>query len=177
MGCQSELGGNTGVIWIVDTQDDLNHILKTGTTAPYIAILKRDQFNRKNLLDFKSNYPDRVSGVVYLDINHDDSKLRNVSFSPEDRCPNRYSGLYVNDTQYGDCKQNLWNPESPISGLIYDDIPYPIFLIDDKPSIDDIETCFKTHNLIKGEESKIPTLYVACNWTVSCWPQSIQKLV
>lgn len=154
MGCSSELGGNLGIVWIVRDDGDLEHILKTGPTPPYVAILARDHFTRKNLLEFKEN-TDRVSGVVFLDSNHEDSKSRSSPFSPDDVCPNRYSGLYVNDTQYDQCKQNSWQRESPISGILYDDIPYPIFLINDKKSTDDIESCFKDHNIIHNEDSTV----------------------
>lgn len=148
------MGGNTGVIWIVETDNDLAHVLETGPTPPYIVILKREHYTRKNILDFK-NRLDRVAGVVFLDLDHDDSKLRSIPFSPEDRCPNRYSGLYANDSKYGDCKQNLWIPESQISGLLYDDIPFPIFLIKEKKSVDDIESCFKDYNIIKNDDKSM----------------------
>lgn len=158
VGCSSELGGNLGVVWIVEEQVDLDHVLKTGPTPPYIAVLNRIHYTRKNLLQFKAN-PDRVAGVVLL---YDDSKSRSDPFSPEDTCPNRYSGLYVNDTQYGDCKQNHWIRETPISGLLYDDIPYPIFLIDEKKSIDDLRSCFGSNNIKKGTERTQDT-YPLCS--------------
>lgn len=161
MGCTSELGGNFGVLWIVDEQKDLDHILKTGPTPPYIVVLRREHYTRKNLLDFKDALH-RVTGVIFLDGNHEDSKSRSQAFSPEDRCPNRYAGLYVNDTQYAQCKQNLWQQESPISGLLSEDIPFPIFLINEKKSIDDIETCFTNNNLAKGSARKQDT-YPLCS--------------
>lgn len=147
VGCSSELGGNFGIVWIVDTQDDIQHILRNGPTPPYIAVLRRNLYSRKILLNFKQ-YPDRVSGVVFLDVDHGDSKLRTSPFSPDDVCPNRYSGLYANHTKFSECKQNVWQKESPISGLLYDDIPYPIFLINEKKSIDDIKNCFNNNNVI-----------------------------
>lgn len=147
------------MVWVVENQSDLDHILKSGPTPPYIAVLKHDQYNRKNLLQFKTNL-NRVSGVVLL---YDGlSNSRTDAFSPEDTCPNRHSGLYVNDTQYGDCKQNQWIKESPISGLLYEDIPYPIFLIDEKKSIDDIQSCFKNNNIAKGTERTQDT-YPLCS--------------
>lgn len=152
MGCTSDLGGNFGIVWIVQDQPDLDHILKNGPTPPYMAILGRTFFTRKNLLVFKQN-PDRVSGVVFLDGDHDDSKSRTSPFSPDDTCPNRYSGLYANHTDYSDCKKNTWQKESPISGLLYDDLPFPIFLINDDKSIDEIQTCFKNNNVLKSSKT------------------------
>lgn len=161
VGCQSELGGNLGVVWIVESENDFDHILKTGPTPPYIVIMRREYYTRANILNFKM-HPDRIAGVVFLDSQHGDSKLRSLAFSPEDRCPNRYSGLYKNDSYYGECKQNLWSPESPISGLLYDDIPFPIFLMNEDQSINDIETCFKNNNLISGDQRKQDT-YPLCS--------------
>ena len=157
MGCQSELGGNFGVVWLVDVDYDIDHILKAGPTPPYIAILGRQYFTRKNLLSFKE-HPDRVNGVVFLDGDHENSKSRTIAFSPEDTCPNRYSGLYANHSKYNNCKQNSWIKESDISGLLYDDIPFPVFLINDKKSVDEIQSCFKTHNLVTSSRSEKPSV-------------------
>lgn len=151
MGCTSNLGGNYGIVWFVEGTDnsDLEHILKDGPTPPYVAVLQREHFTRRNLLVFKEN-PDRVAGVVLLDGEKYAPTSRSSPFSPEGRCPNQYAGLYVNDSQYAGCKENLWQRESPVSGLIYDDIPYPIFLFKDKKTIEDLEQCFTNNNLARG---------------------------
>lgn len=160
VGCQSDLGGNLGIVWLVEDTSDLVHILKTGPTHPYIPILRKNHYNRKNLLEFKAN-PERVSGVVFLDADHDDSKSRTSPFSPDDICPNRYSGLYVNDSHHKDCK-HPWQEESPVSGLLYEDIPFPIFLINEKESITNIETCFKENNVITENKKKLQAPYPLC---------------
>ena len=157
MGCTSDLGGNLGVVWIVEDDLDLTHILKTGPTPPYVAVLGKDHYTRSILLQFKENL-DRVAGVILLDRNHEDSKSRSTPFTPEDVCPNRYSGLYFNNSHFGDCKQNTWMKESPISGLLYDDIPYPIFFIDDKKSTGDILACFKDNNALYISETTTSTV-------------------
>lgn len=167
VGCQSDLGGNLGVVWIIEDSADLDHVLKTGETPPYMAVLMKSLLSKKVILEFKNN-PGRVSGVVFLDKEHDDSRSRSTPFSPDDICPNRYSGLYVNDTEYGDCK-HAWQEESPVSGLLYEDIPFPIFMINEKKSIDSIESCFKDNNVIiseskddKRSQSKIQASYPLC---------------
>lgn len=160
VGCQSELGGNLGVVWLVETTSDLEHVLKAGPTPPYIAILRKRHYSKKNLLKFKAN-TDRISGVVFLDDGHDDSASRADPFSPDDICPNRYSGLYVNDSMYGDCR-HPWQDESPVSGLLYEDIPFPIFLINDKKSIENIEACFNANNVIADNQSRQQASYPLC---------------
>lgn len=153
MGCSSNLGGNLGVLWMIQEPRDINHVLTDGPTPPYIVVLERRDYTRKNILTFKE-HRHRVAGVIFLDRDHDDSRLRSTPFSPEDVCPNRYSGLYANDSKYENCKQNAWQQESPVSGLLYDDIPFPIFLINDKKSVSEIETCFNDYNILKLDRSQ-----------------------
>lgn len=153
MGCTSELGGNVGVVWIVQDDSDLNHILNDGPTPPYVVVMGREHYIRDNLLEFKAKR-DRVAGVVLLVRADDDEKHYSTPFSPDYQCPNQYSGLYVNDTQYDRCKANLWQEKSSISGLLYDDIPYPIFLFNEQKSIENLERCFKSNNLAKGLQRK-----------------------
>lgn len=164
MGCTSKLGGNSGVIWYVEHEVDIEHILNNGPTPPYIAVLNRKFFTRDYLLAFRAK-PDRVAGVIFLDRaqEHETKTPFDSPFSPEDRCPNRYSGLYVNDTQYGDCKQNLWQVESQVSGLLYDDIPYPIFLVNQQNSILAISSCFNDHNRVAGIGEKKQATYPLCS--------------
>lgn len=159
MGCSSELGGNLGVVWMIQEPKDMEHVLTNGPTPPYIAVIERRDFTRRNILALKE-HKHRVAGVIFLDRDHDDSRLRSAAFSPEDVCPNRNSGLYVNDSHYEDCKQNTWQQESPVSGLLYDDIPFPIFLINDKKSVGEIETCFNEYNINKHDRSQ--AIYPLC---------------
>lgn len=161
MGCTSDLGGNLGVLWWVQQAEDLDHVLNKGPTPPYIVVVERLNFTRKNILTFKK-HTDRVSGILFIDRDHDDSRLLSKPFSPDDVCPNRYSGLYVNDSYYEECKQNLWQEESPVSGLLYDDIPFPIFLINDKDSVSDIENCFNEYNIKKTGNDREQAMYPLC---------------
>lgn len=151
MGCSSNLGGNQGVVWVVESKQDLDHVLKSGTTPPYIVITQREYYTRENILTFKSKL-DRVAGVVLIEDEKDKFDAR--PFSPDDICPNRYSGLYVNSSSYQDCKANMWQHESQISRLLYDDIPFPIFFMNETKSIADIQSCFKQNNLLKGDKRK-----------------------
>jgi len=147
-----------GVLWMIEDQTDLEHVLENGPTPPYAVVLRREYYTNRNLLTFKNNLS-RVAGVVLIDDNSDHSSSLASPFSPEDRCPNRHSGLYANDSHYGDCKQNLWQRDSPVSGLLYEDIPYPIFFVNDKRSIEDIESCFIANNIVSGsnrEQSSYP---------------------
>lgn len=161
MGCTSELGGNTGIVWFVESTQDLDHILSKGPTPPYTAVLTHEFYTRQNLLSFRDRVG-RVAGVIFIDgSNH--SNQRTTPFSPEDTCPNRYSGLYVNDTDFRDCKKNVWQKESQVSGLLYDDIPYPIFYINDKKSIDSLVSCFNDFNLAKQTNKREQGYFPFCS--------------
>lgn len=109
VGCSSELGGNVGVLWVVSDDGDIEHVIKKGPTPPYVIALRHAHFTRKNLLSFKT-MPDRVAGVIFLV----DANEISEPFSPDDTCPNRYSGLYVNNTSLSECKKNVWQVESPV---------------------------------------------------------------
>lgn len=159
MGCTSNLGGNQGVVWIVESKADLDHILKSGPTPPYVAILKREHYSRENILTFKSNI-NRVAGVVL--IAGEEERFNPEPFSPDYTCPNRYSGLYVNDSRYQDCRSNSWQQNSPVSGLLYYDIPFPIFYMNETKTIADIKSCFVQNNLAKGDKRKQDT-YPLCS--------------
>lgn len=143
VGCTSNLGGNNGILWIVEDESDLKHVLQTGQTPPYIVVLKQKHFTKANILKFKDNL-NRINGVVFNPSIENEAPVPNQPFSPEDSCPNRYSGLY-NGTEFAECKMNTWL-ETSASGLMYEDIPFPIFMIKDKKSLDMIEDCF-SHNV------------------------------
>lgn len=162
MGCTSELGGNSGVLWIVESQADLDHILKYGPTPPYAVVMTRSHYTRQNLLAFRDHL-DRVAGVILIDKHDTDSQQRQVAFSPEDTCPNRYSGLYVNDTSFQGCKKNSWIKESQVSGLLYDDLPYPIFFMKEKKSVEELTSCFKDNNLVKDSSKREQDMYPLCS--------------
>lgn len=139
MGCTSELGGNTGVLWVVANDSDIKHVLESGPTPPYIVAMKGLYQTTKNILKFKEHH-DRVAGVVFIN-----DSIPTESHTPEDSCPNRYSGLYSNNSEFQNCKTNTWL-ESSLSGLMYEDIPFPIFLIKDPNSIADLDKCFSLNH-------------------------------
>lgn len=154
MGCTSDLGGNHGVVWEVSTDQDLKHVTETGPTPPYIVILNQRYYTRDNLLSFKR---DRIAGVVLMN----ETNRPEPPFSPEDTCQNRYSGLYVNDTKYGGCEKNTWLDESTISGLLNDDIPYPIFYINRQDSQRAIRNCIEKNYVLNGLK-KTQSSYPLC---------------
>lgn len=163
VGCTSKLGGNTGILWYVKSQDDLNHVLETGPTPPYIVALEVEFFTKDVILNFK-RHQDRISGVVFI-VQEGLGKLA-PPFSPDDTCPNRHSGLYAHDEEYSNCKKNDWQ-STHVSGLLYEQIPFPIFMINKEVSIRQLDNCFSVnvqggYNHDARTEKKVQASYPLC---------------
>ncbi|XP_033179627.1 nicastrin isoform X5 [Bombus impatiens] len=58
-------------------------------------------------------------------------------YSPEDTCPNRYSG-------YKKCQDLGWNPYG--SSLLMEDWPFPMFYTENQTLIEAVKSCFLKHN-------------------------------
>ncbi|RZB39345.1 Nicastrin and/or Peptidase M28 domain containing protein [Asbolus verrucosus] len=128
----AERGGSTGVIHYCERQADLDFILKNGTAPPYVPIIPTSLFNIKNLNVLKSS--EKISGLLLY---ANEEKLDH--FTHENQCPNPQSSL--KDT----CKaNNEWNPFG--TGLMYQDIPFPVFYVQTEDSIAFAKECFSKHN-------------------------------
>ncbi|KAJ8985191.1 hypothetical protein NQ317_018220 [Molorchus minor] len=126
-------GGSTGVVHYCETQGDLNYILKNGTAPPYIPVISTKLFTAETVEQIKGN--GKVSGlIVYLE---DKEKLD--SFTHENQCPNPLTS--VKDTC---AKSSVWNPHG--TGLLYADIPFPIFYVENQVEIVKIKDCFTKFN-------------------------------
>jgi nicastrin len=78
---------------------------------------------------------DKVNGVVLI---NNRSAERPGSFSHDDTCPNRYSGLSLVEQTCNDAKP--WNPSG--TGLMLIDWGFPIFHIADDDNISKLyEVC------------------------------------
>lgn len=153
VGCTSALGGNQGVVWVVKDSRDLDHILKTGPTPPYVVVLSHTHYTKDNLMLFKNNIH-RVAGVIFK---NDNPSAPPTPFSPDDVCPNRQWGLYSNDSINKNCQTNVWQKNSQISGILYEDIPYPIFMMNKPESLNQIDECFRKNvNLDSRTQASYP---------------------
>lgn len=132
VGCTSKRGGSTGVIHFCDTEKDLEDIISQGTSPPYIPILYTRLFNPKTLqlmIDSK-----KVDGLI---LHSDNDTLNN--FTHDYQCPNPRSSLE------GTCtKDSIWNPWG--TGMLYLDIPFPIFYVENSDNIQSIKDCFNKFN-------------------------------
>ncbi|CAG9854280.1 unnamed protein product [Phyllotreta striolata] len=133
IGCSSTRGGSTGVIHFCDTEKDLEDILANGTGYPYIPILDYGLFNPTILDTMISS--DKVNGLILY--TNEDNPVKNLTH--EHPCPNPYSSIE------GTCKkESPWNPWG--TGLLYKDIPFPIFYVDSEKDMELIRSCFEKFN-------------------------------
>ncbi|XP_069806699.1 nicastrin isoform X2 [Dendropsophus ebraccatus] len=141
IGCQSSRNGDTGVVHVVEKEEDLSWVLDTGPNPPYMVLLEGNLFTKNTLLKFKES--SRISGiaVVYAKPPPPDG------FSMDLSCPNDGFGLYTSDhgSQYSHCNGTVWNPLG--TGMSYEDFQFPIFLLQDENETEIIRQCYREHNV------------------------------
>lgn len=132
-GCSSSRSGSVGVVHLVEVDDDIAWIEKNATAGPYTVILPFAMFNKSTLVRLRNT--NNINGVLLTkNISHE----RPSEYSPEDQCPNRYSG-------YKKCnKANPWNPLG--SALLMEDWPFPMFYTENQTILEAIKSCFWIHN-------------------------------
>ncbi|XP_018088993.1 nicastrin isoform X2 [Xenopus laevis] len=141
VGCQSSKNGDTGVIHVVEQEEDLQWVLESGPHPPYIVVLEAHLFTRDTMQKLKGSR--RVSGIAVTF-----SKTSPAAgFSPDPPCPNDGFGLYTSDhgSQYAHCNNITWNPLG--TGLSYEEFQFPIFLLRDENETEVIKQCYRDHNV------------------------------
>ncbi|KAG7319806.1 hypothetical protein KOW79_016949 [Hemibagrus wyckioides] len=140
IGCQSSISGDTGVLHVLETDDDLDWITKTGPHAPYMVLMDSFTFTRSSMMRLKNS--SRVAGVAVIHMSTPPDK----GFSPHTSCPNQNTGVYTES--YGpdlaNCSTTVWNPLG--NGLSYEDFPFPIFSLADDNETQVIRKCYEDHN-------------------------------
>ncbi|KAG8560195.1 hypothetical protein GDO81_014836 [Engystomops pustulosus] len=141
IGCQSSRNGDTGVIHVVEKEDDLSWVLESGPDPPYMVLLEGHLFTRDTMLKFKEST--RISGIAVMYAKPPPPE----GFSPDLPCPNDGFGLYTDQrgAQYSHCNKTLWNPLG--SGMSYEDFQFPVFLLQDENETEVIKQCYRDHNV------------------------------
>ena len=104
--------GSVGVIQLVENDADLQWLETNSTAGPYTIVLSFNMFNMDTLKRFKRT--NNVNGVL---LTKETNLKRPFSYSPDDTCPNRYSGFKSCDEP--------WNTYG--SSLLLEDWPFPMF--------------------------------------------------
>ncbi|KAF7692488.1 nicastrin [Silurus meridionalis] len=151
IGCQSSISGDTGVLHVLETEDDLDWIVRTGPHSPYVVLMESTALTRSTMMSLKNST--RVSGVAVVH----KSTPSDQGFSPHTSCPNQNTGVYTED--YGpdlaNCNTTVWNPLG--NGLSYEDFPFPIFSLKDDNETQVIRQCYEDHNKrVNGSAPKYP---------------------
>ncbi|XP_054624852.1 nicastrin isoform X2 [Dunckerocampus dactyliophorus] len=141
IGCQSSLSGNVGVLHVVESEENLDWVLRTGPNPPYMVILEHQLFNRSIMMKLK-NSSSRVAGVAVVASNTNPAE----GVSPHTACPNENTGVYSEsyDITMAHCNVTLWNPFG--SGLSYEEFDFPIFSLKDDNDTQLIRQCYMDHN-------------------------------
>lgn len=106
--------GSVGVIHLVEEESDVRWIEENATAGPYTVVLTFSMF-MKDIL-FRLQKTNNINGVLLA---KNTSQPRPDHYSPEDTCPNRYSG-------YKRCNDAApWNPLG--SSLLMQDWQFPMF--------------------------------------------------
>ncbi|NXW64991.1 NICA protein, partial [Eurystomus gularis] len=141
IGCQSSISGDTGVIHVVEKEEDLKWVLADGPHPPYMVLLDGNLFTRGVMLQLKGT--SRVSGLAVAVAKPSPPQ----GFSPGLKCPNDGFGVYSKDygPQFAHCNKTVWNPVG--SGLSYEHFDFPIFLLEDANETQVIKQCYQDHNV------------------------------
>lgn len=140
-GCTSSRFGNVGTLHLVSNSTDLNWLFNEGNADPYTVALTPKMFNGEVLQSIELSA--KVNGIMLLmngteqEIIENDNLLNN-GFSPEDTCPNHYSGV-------NSCPMKPWNPYG--TDILLKSWSFPIFVVYEQNTINNIIDCFKNHNL------------------------------
>ncbi|XP_042879165.1 nicastrin-like [Penaeus japonicus] len=146
IGCTSKFFGNTGVLHVIREKADFDWVYEHGPHQPYILAIT-PLFLTEAVLE-RARDSGKVSGVVVIVPEDFDAETQLLDgFSGETECPDRYLGLYnesSNPDYAGYCKKKPWNPNG--TSLLYTSWEFPIFLITNQTSVENIQNCFEKFN-------------------------------
>lgn len=108
--------GSVGVIHVIEEPSDLKWLEENGVAGPYTVVLPFSLFTRSTLLRLRAT--NNINGVLLA---KNESQSLPMEYSPEDTCPNRYSGVKGCD------EAEPWN--SLGSSLLMEDWPFPMFYL------------------------------------------------
>ncbi|XP_070829864.1 nicastrin [Chaetodon trifascialis] len=152
IGCQSSLSGNVGVLHVLESEENVDWVLRTGPNPPYLVILEAPLFTRSIMMKLK-NGSNRVAGVAVVAPNLNPLE----GFSPHTTCPNENTGVYSEsyDPAMAHCNVTVWNPLG--NGLSYEEFDFPIFSLKDDSETQVIRKCYLDHNLaVNGSTPQYP---------------------
>ncbi|GBL82018.1 Nicastrin [Araneus ventricosus] len=153
IGCASHSGGNVGVLYLVDDDEEVRNITAHPPPMPFVIGMPIALFKMRNMKDLKQT--GNIRGVLLFKPATSKS-LKN--FSPDQSCPNRNFGFYTEkmNVEYAACKKKEWNnlQGNDALGMMFEDWGMPIFIITNKTHIKSIKKCYSDFN--NGTEKNWP---------------------
>ncbi|XP_051943135.1 nicastrin [Hippocampus zosterae] len=152
IGCQSSLSGDVGVLHVLESEENLDFVLRTGLHPPYMVILEHRLFTRSIMMKL-NNGSSRVAGVAVVAPDANPAE----GFSPHNTCPNENTGVYSEtyDPALAHCSTTVWNPLG--NGLSYEEFDFPIFSLKDDDKTRFIRQCYFDHNrVVNGSSPEYP---------------------
>ena len=136
IGCQSSMRGNSGYMYLIDNQTQLDSYLSDNNMIDsyrsFILMLNLDLFDATTVDRLINRLDKKLNGMLlYIKSN----ATRPTDFSTEDQCPNHRQSFYLNQTVVN------WNPKG--NGLFFRSFPFPIMLIDE---LDDYQRLLEFYN-------------------------------
>ncbi|XP_044763682.1 nicastrin [Coccinella septempunctata] len=142
-GCSSVRGGSKGVVHYCTKEEDLQFILKNGTAGPYVPVIPVGLLTKKLVTVLEEST--KISGLV-LYLNNDTLN----SFTHDLQCPNENFG--VPNTCTKEENGGMWNQFG--TGLLFEDITFPIFYMDDFNELHAVKECFEKFNNFSYETQR-----------------------
>ncbi|XP_029310009.1 LOW QUALITY PROTEIN: nicastrin [Cottoperca gobio] len=152
IGCQSHLSGNVGVLHVLESEENVDWVVRTGPNPPYLVILESPLFTRSIMMKLK-NGSSRVAGVAVIVPRTNPSE----GFSPHTTCPNENTGVYSEhyDPELAHCNVTVWNPLG--NGLSYEEFDFPIFSMKENKDTRVIRKCYMDNNrAVNGSTPQYP---------------------
>uniref|UniRef100_A0AAR5Q431 Nicastrin n=1 Tax=Dendroctonus ponderosae TaxID=77166 RepID=A0AAR5Q431_DENPD len=136
IGCSSARGGSVGVVHYCDSATDLDFILKNGSAGPYIPVLPISLLSAETVSKLSSSKV-KISGLLL----HANSENL-LQMSHENQCPNDIFNVQQAPKTCPD--SGGWNPWG--TGLLYADVPFPMFYMHNDSEVSAIRHCFQAFN-------------------------------
>ena len=156
VGCTSKQGGNVGAIQLIDSSgsgstgtDTIDWLINSGQNYPYILVVE-PKYLTVEVLTKVQNSNGKINGVIVL---WDERKdVTPDSFSGQAVCPNDLLSLYKDKESHKNfCEKTPWNPSG--DNMLFRNYDFPIFLLTDTTSIDNLTDCYWAHNDPADQES------------------------
>ncbi|XP_031564484.1 nicastrin-like [Actinia tenebrosa] len=147
----ASMGGHVGVVHLIQSQDDIDWLIKYGDHSPYIPLFTSTMFNDTTLKVLVDK--ELINGAMVIFAGqHGHAPID--GFSPDVDCPNDRYGMY-SDSSYGSCKKVKWNKKG--NGMSFISYGIPVFALYDKDEVNELIKCFNdNNNPVNGSKPDFP---------------------